>query len=73
MERDTTIIEKVIITFAKKSKQIAAHSKPWTPWTLTYLLEIDDSNTSIPAELILYRALQGRRLGRRDPIANVIM
>ena len=43
--------------FVEKSEQIVTFRKPWTPWALVALLNIDDSKTDLPAELILYKAL----------------
>ena len=55
---DAEILDKVRQNFARKKDAILAHKKPWTPWALTYLLEIDDSKSAVPAELILYKALK---------------
>ena len=59
------IIANVRTEFAAKSEEILKFSKPWTPWALVALLNIDDSHSDIPAEQILYEALQkkNRRLG----------
>ena len=55
---DQETLDRVRANFVLKKEAILAHSKPWTPWALTHLLEIDDSNTLLPAELILYKALK---------------
>ena len=55
---DPKILERVRENFARKKKIILDYERPWTPWALTYLLEIDDSNSPVPAELILYKALK---------------
>ena len=47
-----------------KKDLILTHKQPWTPWALTYLLEIDDSKSSVPAEVILYNALKSSRPNR---------
>lgn len=49
--------------FAALHKEIKAFKKPWPPWALVNLLGIDDSSSPIPAEQILYQALQGRKIG----------
>ena len=38
-------------------------SKPWPPWALVNLLDIDDRNSPVPAEIMLYQALRPRRVG----------
>lgn len=55
------ILSNVRQKFVEKSKQIVEFRKPWTPWALVALLNIDDSQTDLPAELILYAALQKKR------------
>ena len=55
---DQETLDRVRANFVRKKETILGYSKPWTPWALTYLLEIDDSNTLLPAELILYKALK---------------
>ena len=52
------ILELVRRKFVAKQDVIVAHSKPWTPWALAQLLEIDDTHTAQPAEIILYTALK---------------
>ena len=61
---DPKILQSVRENFAKKQHLILAHKKPWTPWALTYLLEIDDSESAVPAEVILYKALKASRTNR---------
>ena len=70
MQVDPEILARVRANFVKKQKLILDHHKPWTPWALTYLLDIDDSETAIPAELILYKALKASRKNRTD-VQNV--
>ena len=68
------ILELVRAKFAAKRDVIVSHSKPWTPWALSQLLEIDDTNTAIPAEIILYTALKAsapNRIGIADSVAKV--
>lgn len=67
---DPEILACVRANFVKNQQLILDHKKPWTPWALTYLLEIDDSKTVIPAEIILYKALKASRTNRTD-IQNV--
>ena len=55
------IIANVRQKFVEKSQQIVAFKNPWTPWALVALLNIDDSKTDLPAELILYEALRKKR------------
>ena len=69
---DPEILARIRVNFVKKQQLILDHKKPWTPWALTYLLEIDDSKTAIPAEIILYKALKASRKNRTD-IQNVIV
>ena len=64
------IIANVREKFVQKSAQIVQFRKPWTPWALVALLDIDDSHTELPAELILYKALRKKkRLGITIPTA----
>ena len=71
---DQEILDRVRANFTLKKDAILAHSKPWTPWALTYLLEIDDSKTLLPAELILYKALKAsapNRIAIQDAAVQV--
>ena len=54
---DESILARIRHEFASKSQCIIKHSKPWTPWALVELLDIDDEDCPIPAELILYQAM----------------
>ena len=54
------VIESIRKRFHERADDIVACSLPWTPWALTHLLNIDDSSSAIPAELILYQALLGK-------------
>lgn len=68
------IIAKVRENFARKSAEIVAHTKPWTPWGLAHLLEIDDSKSEVPYEAILYKALRGKGrhgIANRNPVVQV--
>ena len=51
------LIGSVRAKFIEYREKIVKCSKPWTPWALVELFDIDDSKQTIPAELILYRAL----------------
>ena len=60
----TEILVSIRQKFLAKREEIVSCSKPWTPWALTALLQIDDSKTTLPAELLLYKALcQRNRTG----------
>ena len=61
MNQMDVIIANVRQKFVEKSEEIVAFKKPWTPWALVALLNIDDSKTDLPAELILYEALRKKR------------
>ena len=68
------MIDYVRDQFVKCRETIVSCSKPWPPWALVELLNIDDSKESVPAELILYKAL--RRVPRmgiqiKDEIVQV--
>ena len=68
------ILDLVRTNFVAKRNIIVSHSKPWTPWALAHLLEINDKHTAEPAELILYKALQAskrNRIGIADAIVEV--
>ena len=52
------VLDYVRNQFVKCREIIVSCSKPWPPWALVELLNIDDSNESVPAELILYKALR---------------
>ena len=69
---DQDQIEQVRTNFESKKELILAHKKPWTPWALTYLLEIDDSQSLVPAEVILYKTLKASRPARHA-IQNVFV
>ena len=56
----TATIANVRDVFVRKKLEIVGHTKPWTPWALVHLLEIDDTNSAVPAEIILYKALRGK-------------
>ena len=74
MQVDEKTLDAVRLAFANKRQEIIAHSKPWTPWALCNLLKIDDSQSPVPAELILYKALKvnaANRITIRDPIVQV--
>lgn len=67
-------LERVRANFVAKRHIIVSHSKPWLPWALANLLEIDDKNTAWPAEKILYTALKAsrpNRIGLADPVVQV--
>ena len=67
-------LDLVRLNFIAKRNEIVAHSKPWTPWALAQFLEIDDKDTVVPAELIVYAALKAsapNRIGIADPIVKV--
>lgn len=69
------IIELVRPKFASKRDVIVSHSKPWTPWALSQLLEIDDTHTAQPAEIILYTALKTpapNRIGIADSVIKEV-
>ena len=68
------ILERVKANFAAKRDVIVSHSKPWTPWALAQLLEIDDTHTTQPAEIIMYTALKAsapNRIGIADSVTKV--
>ena len=72
---DQATIDRIRASFISKRETIINHSKPWTPWALVHLLQIDDADSAIPAELMLYKALKSSAANRmtiRDPIAQVI-
>ena len=67
-------IQEIRKRFHAAADKIVACALPWTPWALAHLLEIDDSNYEIPAELILYQTLTGKGrtgIGQRDPKVQV--
>ena len=67
-------IAKVRDAFVSKRGEIVRHTKPWTPWALAHLLEIDDTKSAVPAEVILYKALRGKGrtgIGQRDAVVQV--
>ena len=67
------IIADVRENFARKRNEIIAHTKPWTPWGLAHLLEIDDSECEVPYEVILYKALRGKGrhgIGNHNPVVQ---
>ena len=67
-------IQEIRKRFHQVADKIVACSLPWTPWALTHLLDIDDSRSAIPAELILYQAFVGKGrtgIGQRDPAVQV--
>ena len=71
---DEETLDRVRTNFLIKREVILSHSKPWTPWALAHLLEIDDTNTSLPAELILYKALKAsspNRISIQDTTVQV--
>ena len=57
------IIWEIRRKFTSLHKKIKAFEKPWPPWALVHLLDIDDKDSPIPAEKILYQALEGRKNG----------
>ena len=68
------ILKLVRNNFVSKRDVIVSHSKPWTPWALAQLLEIDDTHTTQPAEIILYKALKAsapNRIGIADTVIEV--
>ena len=75
----TIVVPAAMIThvwndFLRKTQKIVKHTKPWTPWALVHLLEIDDSNSAVPAEIILYKAFRGKGrtgIGQRDTVVQV--
>ena len=72
---DQATIDLIRTRFASKREAIIKHSKPWTPWTLVHLLQIDDKDSPIPAELMMYKALKASAANRmtiRDAIAQVV-
>ena len=56
-------IKQIRQKFIAKRQAILSFTKPWPPWALVHLLDIDDTDFPIPAEMILYQALEGRNLG----------
>ena len=58
------ILDRVRSNFVSQKDVILAHNRPWTPWALTHLLEIDDNKSSVPAEVILYKALKASAADR---------
>ena len=52
------IIDKIRRNFDAAKEIIKGCSKPWPPWALVHLLDIDDTSSPIPAEMMLYQALQ---------------
>ena len=56
-------IEEIRQKFIQKRQAILSFTKPWPPWALVHLLEIDDTDFPIPAEIMLYQALEGRKIG----------
>ena len=61
---ENEIIKSIRAKFIEKRHEIISCSKPWPPWALVALLDIDDSKTSLPAELLLKEALAGEtRMG----------
>ena len=67
-------IELIRKRLHEAAAKIIKCSLPWTPWALAHLLDIDDSSSAIPAELILYQALRGKGrtgIGQCDPIIQV--
>ena len=52
------LLDSVRAKFKSLRSSIIASSKPWTPWALAALLDIDDSKLSIPAEMVVYKALR---------------
>ena len=71
---DKATLDRVRANFVAKRDEIVAHSKPWTPWALAHLLEINDKDTAEPAEIILYAALKAaapNRIGIADAVVQV--
>ena len=71
---DKATLERVRAKFVAKRDVIVTHSKPWTPWALAHLLEINDKDTAQPAELILYADLKAgtpNRIGIADAVVKV--
>ena len=67
-------IQEIRKRFHEAAVKITDISLPWTPWALTHMLNIDDSNYAIPAELILVEALTGKGrtgIGQRHPKIQV--
>ena len=52
------ILDKIRNKFAAAKETILDCSKPWPPWALVHLLDIEDSDSPVPAEIMLYQALQ---------------
>ena len=44
------IIWEIRKKFTSLHKKIKAFKKPWPPWALVHLLDIDDKDSPIPAE-----------------------
>ena len=63
---DKITLDRVRTNFVAKQDIILSHSKPWTPWALAHLIEIDDTNTAEPAEFIMYKALKASTPNRID-------
>ena len=59
-EISSAVLCDVRNNFVKCRDIIVSCSKPWSPWALVELLNIDDSNEPVPSELILYKALGSR-------------
>ena len=55
------VLQRVRQAFVANREKLIATSLPWTPWALVKLLDINDKNSKIPAEFILYQALQHSR------------
>ena len=67
-------LEKVRSKFVECRKEIVACSKPWPPWALVELLDIEDANEPVPSEVILYKALRRQpRMGiaTKDEVVQV--
>ena len=71
---DQATLDLVRSNFIAKRDIIISHSKPWTPCTISHLLEINDKNSDVPAEIIMYKALKAsspNRIGIADVIVKV--
>ena len=55
---DETTLDLVGDRFIAKHDVIKNHCKPWTPWALKHLLEINYKNTAEPVKIILYTVLR---------------
>ena len=71
---EAAILDRVRSKFDEQAEFISQHSKPWAPWALVELLDIVDEGCPLPAEIILYRALEAGskkcRIGRQHVVVQ---